>query len=136
MPQDQPPVVLYDCECAACDASVQFILDHDPDAQFRFASLQSQSGQSLAAASGLDAADLSTLILITAEGARVRSDAVIEIARRLGLPKPLVKGFLIIPRPIRDAAYGLFARNRIRLFGRLDACRILTPDTRARFLDS
>ncbi|HEX9953284.1 MAG TPA: thiol-disulfide oxidoreductase DCC family protein [Rubricoccaceae bacterium] len=129
------PVVLFDGECALCDASVRFILDHDSNGHFHFASLQSDAGRRLAADHGVDASRLDTLVLVTASGARVRSDAALAIARSLGWPWSIAWGLRWIPRPVRDAAYRLVALNRIRLFGRLDACRLPTPDTRARFLD-
>ena len=129
------PVVLFDGVCSFCDASVQFIIDRDPAAQFRFATLQSDIGVRLAADAGICTAGLDTLVLVTERGAHVRSDAVIEIARRLGPPWSLAAAFKVLPRPIRDAAYRLVARHRFRLFGRLDACRIPTPELRARFLD-
>jgi predicted DCC family thiol-disulfide oxidoreductase YuxK len=40
----------------------------------------------------------------------------------------------IIPRPIRDWAYDVFARNRYRWFGRLKACMVPTPELAARFI--
>ncbi len=42
---------------------------------------------------------------------------------------------MVIPRPLRDWAYGLVARNRYRLFGRRDSCMIPTPELKAKFLD-
>lgn len=129
------PVILFDGVCSFCDASVQFVIDRDPEAQFRFASLQSSTGTRLAAEAGVDASVLDTLVLVTDAGPFVRSDAVIEIARRLGRPWSLLMAGRVLPRSLRDAAYRLVARHRIRLFGRLDACRIPTPELRARFLD-
>jgi predicted DCC family thiol-disulfide oxidoreductase YuxK len=43
-------------------------------------------------------------------------------------------GFIIIPRPIRDFFYKLFARYRYKLFGKQDACMIPTPEVREKFL--
>src|ERR1700722_9034784 len=39
------PIVLFDGECNFCDASVNFIIDRDPSAVFRFASRQSSAGK-------------------------------------------------------------------------------------------
>ena len=39
-----------------------------------------------------------------------------------------------VPRPIADWAYGVFARNRYRMFGKLDSCALPTPAERARFV--
>jgi predicted DCC family thiol-disulfide oxidoreductase YuxK len=38
------------------------------------------------------------------------------------------------PRSLGNLGYRLFARIRNRVFGKLDACRVSTPDDRARFL--
>lgn len=129
------PVILFDGVCSLCDAAVQFVIDRDPAAQFRFASLQSVVGARLAAEAGVDASALDTLVLITGESSLVRSDAVLEIARRLGRPWSGLAAARLLPLSIRDVAYRWVARYRFRLFGRLDACRIPTPELRARFLD-
>ena len=129
------PVVLYDGVCTVCDASVQFILRHDPSRTVRFASLQSEVGQELARAHGVDPARLDTLVLIEDGRGLVQSDAVLGIAAHLTRPWSWAGRLAVVPKPVRDAAYRLVARNRTRLFGRRDACRIPTPDVRARFLD-
>lgn len=134
MPSRAPPIVLFDGLCTLCDGAVQFIIDHDPSAQFRFASLQSDSGQRLAREHGVDASALDTLVLIDAGHALTLSDAVLGIARRLGRPWSWATALSVIPRPARDAVYRLVARNRTRWFGQRAACRIPTPELRARFL--
>ena len=129
------PVILYDGECNVCDASVQFILDHDPGGRFRFASLQSDVGHGLASSVGIDASDLDTLVLIERGRGMVRSDAVLGIARHLGFPWATASVFRLMPRPTRDLIYRIVSMNRTHWFGRRDACRIPTPDIRDRFLD-
>jgi predicted DCC family thiol-disulfide oxidoreductase YuxK len=47
------PVIVFDGECGFCDATVEFILDHDPDGVFRFASRQSPEGKDLLVSCGL-----------------------------------------------------------------------------------
>ena len=41
-------VVLFDGVCNFCDASVNFIIDHDKAGYFKFAPLQSEEGRRLA----------------------------------------------------------------------------------------
>jgi len=71
------------------------------------------------------------------DGGRVYrdSDGVLRTAQRLGGAFFLLVPFLAVPRVLRDAAYRAFAKNRYRLFGRSDQCRVPTPEIRARFLD-
>lgn len=135
MPSQAHPVILFDGVCNLCDASVQFILDRDPTGKFRFASLQSPAGQRLTGLYGIDPMPLDTIVLIADGKAFVRSDAVLGIARRLGAPWSWAAALTVIPLALRDAAYRLVSRNRIRWFGQRDECRLPTPDLRSRFLD-
>ena len=60
--------------------------------------------------------------------------AALRIARRLAGPWRLLGALVLVPRPLRDLAYGVVARWRHRLFGRADACALPTPDLLKRFL--
>jgi predicted DCC family thiol-disulfide oxidoreductase YuxK len=65
----------------------------------------------------------------------MNSDGVLETARRMGGVYALAAGLLFIPRPLRNWAYGVFARNRYKMFGKKDVCMVPTPEVRQRFLD-
>ena len=69
---------------------------------------------------------LDSIMLICQGKVLLRSDAVLAIARGLRFPWPLLTVFRIVPRPIRDGAYSIFARNRYRWFGQ---CKIGTHTT-------
>jgi predicted DCC family thiol-disulfide oxidoreductase YuxK len=53
----------------------------------------------------------------------------------LGWPWRALGVLLVLPRPLRDAAYDFVARRRYRWYGRRESCRMPTPALRARFLD-
>lgn len=128
-------IVLFDGECAFCAASVQFVLRRDPGGLFRFAPLQSALGRDLCARHGVDPEALDTFVLVTRDGAFVRSDAALAVARELGAPWRVLAALgRLVPRPLRDWAYGVVARNRYRWFGRRDACLVPPDDARSRFL--
>lgn len=129
------PLVLFDGVCNFCDASVRFIIKRDPRRIFRFAALQSRPGQQELKHCGLPESDLSTIVLIEGPKIYTRSTAALRIARRLNGLWPLLYVLLLIPRPIRDALYGLIAKNRYRWFGKKEACSVPTPDIMERFLD-
>lgn len=126
------PVILFDGVCNLCNAAVTFIIDRDPEAVFRFAPLQSDIGQRLVQACGLEGED--TLVLVEGGRCTVRSTAALRIARRLRAPWPLFGVFLAVPAPFRDAVYRFVARHRFDWFGRRDACRMPTPELKGRFL--
>lgn len=128
------PVVLFDGVCNLCNGSVQFILKRDPQARFRFASLQSEAGRSLLVEHGLDPDALSSVVVV--EDGRVwqESSAALRIARHLPGAWKLLRIFTVIPRPLRDAVYRLIARNRYRWFGKSETCWLPTPELKGRFL--
>ena len=128
------PTVLFDGVCNLCSWSVQFIIKHDPHGRFRFASLQSAAGQQLLALHHSDTQAIDAVVLIVGTHWYARSDAALEIARRLAWPWPLVYALVIVPRPLRDWGYDVIARNRYRWFGRKETCMIPTPALRDRFL--
>lgn len=66
---------------------------------------------------------------------RLRGDAVIWLASRLrGPDRWLARLLRVLPRPVRDGAYRLVARNRLRVSGRLPECPVPTPEQRRYFL--
>ncbi len=129
------PLLLFDGVCNLCNGAVNFVIDHDRDGRVAFAPLQSPLGAQVAAAAGVAPGAMSTMILVDGGEAHVRSDAALRLARYLGFPWSLLRALRLVPRPLRDAAYGIVARHRYRWFGRSDTCRVPTPEIRARFVD-
>jgi predicted DCC family thiol-disulfide oxidoreductase YuxK len=139
-------VVLFDGVCNFCDASVNFIINHDRDAYFKFAPLQSEEGARLANKYGFQSATanadgpasdlipIDSVILVEDGKASTHSTAALKILKRLGFPWSVLYAFVIVPRPIRDWMYKVFARYRYRIFGRKDQCMLPTPEVKARFL--
>lgn len=83
---------------------------------------------------GIDPTQMKTFVVIADGRAYVRSDAAIVVSRFLQGTWKLLGLVKIIPRPIRDCAYDVVARNRYRWFGRLDTCIVPTPELKARFI--
>jgi predicted DCC family thiol-disulfide oxidoreductase YuxK len=130
------PIVIFDGECNFCDAAVNFIIDRDPGAVFRFAARQSPEGKRIMKENGVPEVGLDSMILVEDGRVFVRSTAGLRIARHLRGPWPIFYGFLAVPGPVRDAVYDVVAKNRKRLMGSRDACAVPTPERRARFLSA
>lgn len=65
-----------------------------------------------------------------------RSDAVLEVMRRLGgIWRLFSTAGSLFPKVLRNFAYRLVVRNRYRIFGKYDACPLPTPEQRGKFLD-
>lgn len=125
-------IVLFDGVCNFCDGSVNFIIEHDKKDYFKFTPLQSEIGQEFVKKFSLSGID--SVILVEDEKFYTHSTAALKIARQLGGIWSLLYAFIIIPKPIRDFFYKLFAKNRYKFFGKKDECMIPTPEVRAKFL--
>lgn len=132
---EEQQIIFFDGVCNLCNSSVNFVIDRDSREIFAFATLQSQFakeqlGQTIAPD------QLESVVLLKKGRIYTQSDAALEIARGLGGAWSLFYGFKLVPRPIRDWVYRWVARNRYRWFGKLDSCRVPTPELKSRFLDS
>ena len=131
-----PARLFYDGDCGLCHRAVRFVLAEDPDGRsFRFAPLANAAFEE-----AVPAAERATLpdslVVRTPEGRTlVRSDAVREIAERLGgLWRVLGLASRAIPTRWLDRAYDRIAALRKRLFARpADACPLVPAELRARF---
>lgn len=133
----QAPLLLFDGVCNLCNGFVTFVIDRDPAAVFRFASLQSEAGRAALQAHGrpVPSGDPETIVLIEDGRIYEQSTAFLRVARRLTCPSRLLYVFVVVPRALRDAVYAWTARHRYAWFGRSESCRVPTPALRARFLD-
>lgn len=133
-------LVLYDGVCGLCDHFVQFLLSIDRGDQLRFAALQGPLGAEILKRTGRTSTALSTVIVVAdytlpTERLLDRSDAALFVIASAGGIYAGAGALRIVPRFLRDAVYGLIARSRYRIFGRLEACPLPRPETRAKFLD-
>jgi len=132
-------VILFDGVCNLCSGVVRFVVARDPQARFRFASLQSDAARRFCAEHGIPAPDreaLGSVIVITDDNRILdRSDAALAIAARLPFPWRILTILSVVPRPLRDWAYGAIARRRYCWFGRQDRCQLPDPTLRGRFLE-
>jgi predicted DCC family thiol-disulfide oxidoreductase YuxK len=124
-------LILFDGMCVLCSSWVRKVIARDDAGLFRFVTVQSPSGRRLAESLGIDPVFAETNAVIIDGMAFFKSDAVIEIARRLrGLRWAGI--FRIVPKGLRDRLYDVIARNRYAWFGRDEACLRPMPDIAAR----
>ena len=126
--------VLFDGVCNFCNASINFVIDRDKKGVFKFAALQSDIGQVILKKYGLKQTNFDSIILEKEGKIYQKSDAALEIVRNMDGLWKVFYIFKIIPSFLRNPVYNLIAKNRYRIFGRTDACRIPTPKLKARFL--
>jgi predicted DCC family thiol-disulfide oxidoreductase YuxK len=120
---------------------VQFVLARDPRGLFRFAALQSDLGRATVESQGDDPSNWPTFYVqadYRTAKARVLSKAAafFFVLDALGWPWKAAGIFTILPMAWLNAVYGIFARNRYRLFGRTEQCYVPRPEYRDRFIDA
>ena len=129
------PIILFDGVCNLCNGAVQFVIERDKNQRFRFASLQSKTGQEYQQKAGLSLDRMDTILLVENGQIYQKSTAALRIARHLNALWSVMYIFIIVPVFIRDGIYDFIARNRYRWFGKQDSCWMPTPDLKSLFLD-
>jgi len=129
-------IVLFDGVCNLCSGSVRFIIKRDPEAYFRFASLQSVEAEDILSRAGRSVEEFDSVVLIEQDRLFTKSEAALHIAARLNGLWSLTKVFLVVPRKIRDRVYDWIARNRFDWFGKKDVCWKPEEQLQNRFLDT
>jgi predicted DCC family thiol-disulfide oxidoreductase YuxK len=116
-------IILFDGFCNLCNGSVDFLIRNDRKRIFRYVAFQSEAGKFLIRRSGLPFVPDS--VILWEDGVFSKdSEAVLEIAGKLGFPWSVLIIFRALPRALRDWVYRLVARNRYSWFGKRDTCRL------------
>jgi len=135
------PVILYDGVCGLCNRLVQFVLKHDSQDRFRFASLQSDFAARILRRHGAAPEDLDTVYVVSdhalpGERLASRSDAAVVVLRELGgVWNVLALALRLLPEWLRKWGYDIVAQNRYPIFGKYDACPLPNKKDRGKFLD-
>jgi predicted DCC family thiol-disulfide oxidoreductase YuxK len=127
------PILVYDGSCGFCSRSVQFMLRHEQRHDLLFVTRDSELGQRLRRASGLE----SVQSMLWIEGGQVfaKSGAVIKAAAYLGAwwSRLAVLGSFC-PSFILNRVYEFIAENRRKLSSNAAVCLTPHPEQRNRFL--
>jgi predicted DCC family thiol-disulfide oxidoreductase YuxK len=138
-------LVIYDGHCGLCNASIQWLIRRDRNDRLRFIPSHASAIAPLLAAypqppepSGAAGSVLVVRQPFSSHSQVFdRSSAVLAALRVLPFPWPAVSVLLsLVPAFLADPLYRLIARWRYRIWGRLDACPLPTPEQRRRFISS
>jgi predicted DCC family thiol-disulfide oxidoreductase YuxK len=123
-------IIFFDGVCNLCNFTVNILIDLDKKNNLMYSSLQSEfAKQTLKAEQSLD----SVLVLKNGQIYK-KSSAVFEILSSLGGAYKIALLFKFLPRFILDWFYDIIAKNRYKLFGKTESCRIPTSELKAKFL--
>ena len=128
-------IVYFDGICNLCNWSVRFIINHDKQRIFSFASLQSRHAKSNLTYINGQGIKYDSVVYQDDDIILTKSDAVLKICKQLSGGWKLLYIFKIVPSGWRDRLYDIVASNRYQWFGKKDHCMIPAPEIRSRFLD-
>jgi predicted DCC family thiol-disulfide oxidoreductase YuxK len=142
-PANGRALMLYDGLCGLCNRAVQWVIQRDHGDRFRFAPQQSSLAAAILVRHGIDRETMlksnSVYLVLHAGSERERlltqSDVTVNMLLQLG-GRWRILGILLraVPSFLRNAAYGLFARNRYRLTRQYEVCPIPREAERKKFL--
>lgn len=135
-PRELPdaPIVFYDGTCGFCARSVMWILRHERDHEIRFAPLQGPTAALARARYPQIPESIDTVVYVSGGRAHLRSKAILHAGRHLRAPWRWWYAFRWFPAVVLDLGYRVIAAVRYRIWGHADACQLVTPEQRARFL--
>jgi predicted DCC family thiol-disulfide oxidoreductase YuxK len=128
------PILLFDGECGFCNKAVLFFLKREKNKQMHFAPLQSEAGLALRNYFEISA-KTDSIILIKSHSAYIKSCAALRLTRYMKGLWPAMMVFVIIPPFIRNLVYDFIAKRRMKWYGRVESCALLTKEDQARFLN-
>lgn len=127
-------LILFDGYCGLCNKSVDWIIQHDQKGVFKFAPLQGKTAAELSPEIS-SISSLETVVLWSDGQVFEKSEAGFQILKELPLPWKLLSIFSIFPTELNDFFYNIIAKSRYKWFGKLDTCRLPTPEEKDLFLD-
>jgi predicted DCC family thiol-disulfide oxidoreductase YuxK len=131
----RPAILFFDGVCGMCNTTVDFVSVRDTQGLIHFAPIQGETAKSELPEQDIE--QLSTVAFKNPQGKLTkRSSAIVRLLWTLGGKWKLVASLLwLIPKPLRDLGYVVIAKNRYRLFGKRDFCRLPSPAEQARILN-
>lgn len=132
-------LLLFDGVCALCSGFVQFVLRHDKDALFDFASLQSTVGRVWTTAAQRQPSPLTSMMVVrdyrSSPDPLVKGRAAIFVIGALGLPWTTFRLFSYVPGVVLNVVYDAVASRRYQIAGIRTACFVAGAEVRERFID-
>ncbi len=126
------PVVFFDGVCGLCNRAVDFLIQNDFAGTFRYAPLQGEHAQKYLPAEDIE--QLKTIILLHDGKTYTKSNAALMICKFLGGIWFFAQVFWLIPQRWRDFLYDLISKNRYKIFGKHETCRLPSAKERDLFL--
>ena len=104
--------VLFDDQCNKCTRWADFIRSRDPKSNIKLVGQNSSEGLELLSEIPTSMKDLDSIFLVSKGEWYSKSAAIWRVCRKLRFPWQLASAMLLVPYPIRDYFYDVYARMR------------------------
>jgi len=129
------PLIVFDGVCVLCSRFARFVIEHDREGVFRFATAQGPTGQDLFRYYDLDTTEFETNIVIVDGQTWGELDAFAQVMAKLPRPWCWLRVVRFIPEPLSGWLYRRIALNRYRLFGKTESCMVPPSNWQDRFIE-
>lgn len=134
LPKDKK-IIVFDGVCNLCNSFINKVIDNDKNDQFRFVSLQSETGSAILKYLGISREKIDSIVLYQPGYAYYyKAEAALKIAKEMGGLYSVLQIFSILPNGLLNMIYDFVAKNRYRWFGKSDSCRVPTSEIVNKFL--
>ena len=124
--------MFFDGVCGLCNRAINHLIRIDKQHKIYVASLQGETAMKLLPKEALIEVD--TIILYQDGKILIKSEAVFEILVITKSTWRWIRFFQFLPKGFLNTIYDLVARNRYKLFGKHETCRIPTVEEKSYFL--
>lgn len=128
-------IIFFDGMCNMCNSFVNLIIVMDKKKKFLFSPISGKKGQEIVKLYELNNKKIDSIILLSNNEIKVKSDAAIQIITSLNIFFKVFFIFKIIPKIFLDFIYDFIAKNRYRYFGKRNSCSIPKKEHLSRFIE-
>ena len=104
--------ILFDDDCSKCNRWADFIRRRDPRSNIKLVGQNSSEGMELLSKIPASMKDHDSVFLVSEGEWYSKSTAIWRVCGKLRFPWPLASTMILIPYPIRDFFYDVYARMR------------------------
>jgi len=126
-------IIFFDGVCHLCNGYINFLVYFDSQKKMLYSPLQGKKATEILSAE--QRFNLKSILYYKNGKVLEKSTAVIESLSDISVYFLAFKMLYIIPEFIRDFVYDLIAKNRYKLFGKNEFCRIPTAEEKKYLLD-
>ena len=135
---EQRKIIFFDGVCNLCNGFINYVINRNSSKSIYYCTLQSDIAKSILDENYINlisGTDFTTIYYVSNNKLYSKSSAILHIFLELStFHKIIARILFIIPKFIRDNIYNLISRNRYRLFGTKETCRLATKEEKQQFI--